>query len=367
MCWIGWATCAVLLVSCGGDGEGSSGAPPDYSVSGPAAVGVLTTSATDDSRSRTLPIEVWYPAASAGAASAVIDFETDPNRRAALAPLLDAAAQACVSETTNATRDAAASAGEYPVILYSHCYTCTRWSAHAVMERLASHGFVVVAPDHEGDTLFDGLDGTQSALSNALVDTRESDIRFILDQVIAGELLPDGVTADSAQVGMLGHSIGSVTSGRVAQNDSRIAAVVGLAAPMENILYGEVLMTSITQPLGLLKATEDNSIGVPGNVFIDENFSKANTPAYKLDIVDAGHWSVTNIAGLTAGFAPGCGDGSRQTNNEPFTYVSVEAANGYTAAFVTAFFAGHLQGEPTGLELLASDPWPSAAPIEVRE
>ena len=362
-----------LLASCSSDGGSSTTGPdggvsnPEYDAAGPAAVGVLTTVATDTDRARTLPVEVWYPIESSGTASEVIDFETGPDRRATLSGLLDAAPEACVAKTTTATRDAAASTGEYPLVLYSHCYTCTRWSAHAVMERLASHGFVVVAPDHIGDTLFDRLDGNAAPLNNELVDVREADIRFLIDRVLAGGVLPDGVTPNAAQVGMLGHSIGSVTAGKVAENDSRIAGVVGLAAPMENILYGEVSIEAIDVPLGLLVATEDNSITEAGNLFIRENFSKANTPAYKMEIVDAGHWSVTNIAGLEEFFAPGCGDGLRQTNGEPFTYVSVDSANGHTATFVTAFFAGHLLNEPTALELLRSDPSPSAAPIEVRE
>ncbi len=353
-----------LLASCSSDGGVSA---PQYDATGPAAVGVLTTSATDSVRGRTLPIEVWYPIESSGPASGVIDFETDPDHRAALSGLLDAAPEACVAKTTAASRDAAAAAGEYPLVLYSHCYTCTRWSAHAVMERLASHGFIVVAPDHIGDTLFDRLDESPAPLNNELVDVREADIRFLLDRVLGGDVLPDGISANAARVGMLGHSIGSVTAGRVAENDSRIAAVVGFAAPMENILYGEVSIEAIEVPLGLLVANEDNSITEAGNFFIRENFSNANTPAYKMEVVDAGHWSVTNIAGLDAFFAPGCGDGFRQTNGEPFTYVSVDSANGHTATFVTAFFAGHLLNEPTALELLGSNPFPSAAPIEVRE
>ena len=358
----------MLLASCSSEGGGSTTTPPpDYASPGPASVGVLTTRVTDDARGRTLPIEVWYPATSSGTPSDVIDFESTTDRRAALSPLLDAAPAECVATTTRATRDAPAAAGEYPIILYSHCYTCTRWSAHAVMEWLASHGFVVVAPDHEGDTLFDLLDDTESDLDNALVDVREADIRFILDRLLEGEVLPEGVTVSASQVGMLGHSIGSVTAGRVAQNDIRIAAVVGLAAPMENILYGEVLMESIMVPLGLLEATEDNSIRELGNVFIRDNFAEANTPAYKLDIVDGGHWSVTNIAGITDGFWPGCGDDTRQTNGAPFTYVSVESANSHTATFVTAFFAGHLLDEPSALTLLRSNPWPTAAPLQVRE
>lgn len=350
----------------GGGGQGGGNAP-DYTAPGPAAVGVVTTRMTDDARTRTLPVEVWYPTSTPGAPSRVIDFEQDADRRAALSPLLDAAPLECVATTTNSTREAEAVPGDYPVVLYSHCYTCTRWSAHAVIERLVSHGFVVIATDHEGDTLYDLLDGAASELNEALVDVREADVRALLDAVLAGDVLPDGVAAVPSQIGVLGHSIGSVTAGRVAQNDPRVAAALGMAAPMENVVIGQVLMENITIPVGLLEATEDNSVGVPGNVFIRENFMEANTPAYKLAIVDAGHWSVTNIAGLVENFGPGCGEDTRQTNGEPFTYVSVTEANRYTASFVTAFFAAHLLDDSAGLELLRSNPWPAAAPLEVRE
>ena len=88
-------------------------------------------------------------------------------------------------------------------------------------------------PDHIGDTLFDRLDGSPASPDNELVDVREADIRFLLDRVLGGDVVPDGISANAARVGMLGHSIGSVTVGRVAENDSGIAAVVGLAAPIE--------------------------------------------------------------------------------------------------------------------------------------
>ena len=68
---IGCVLCALALSACGSDGT------PDYTAPGPASVGVATTSLTDSSRGRTLPVEIWYPIASSGAASDVIDFETD--------------------------------------------------------------------------------------------------------------------------------------------------------------------------------------------------------------------------------------------------------------------------------------------------
>jgi len=358
--------CVGLLASgCSNSSDSDSGRP-DFTAPGASSVGAQTAEIVDTTRGRNLTVEVWYPTSGSGT-SDVIDFERGEPRRSALSNLLESAPSECVARTTNAARDATPISGTYPVIVYTHCYTCTRWSAHALINRLVSHGFVVVSADHEGDTLWDGLDGEASPLSNELVDTREADVRFLLDRVLDGTVLPDGVGANPDLIGLLGHSIGSVTAGRVAQNDDRFSAVVGMAAPMENILYGEVSMEDITIPLGLIEATEDNSILEIGNQFLRQNFEDANTPAYKLDIVDAGHWSVTNIAEITPGFKPGCGDDLRQTNGEPFTYVPVDEANDYTATFVTAFFAGQLLLDTTALELLESNPWPDAAPIQVRD
>ena len=354
-----------LSVGCS-TSSGSTSEPPDYTAPGALSVGVLTTAVADSSRERTLAVEVWYPTSSAGASSPVLDFEQDEAKQSALSELLDAAPTECVATTTNATRDAPPIVGTYPVIVYTHCYTCTRWSAHVVIEWLVSHGFVVVSADHRGDTLFDRLDGTASPLDDALVDTREADVRVLLDRILQGAVLPTGVTADSELVGVLGHSIGSVTAGRVAQNDGRFSAVAGMAAPMENILYGGVSMEDIDIPLALLEATEDNSIGQVGNVVLQDNFESANTPAYKLDIVDAGHWSVTNIAEITEDYKPGCGDDLRQGSMEPFTYIPVDEANEYTASFLTAFFAAHLLLDPNARDLLESNPWPDAAPIQAR-
>jgi len=42
-----------------------------------------------------------------------------------------------------------------PVVAFSHGNQGTRWQSTFLVERLASHGFVVVAPDHTGNTTFD--------------------------------------------------------------------------------------------------------------------------------------------------------------------------------------------------------------------
>ncbi|MEM7137494.1 MAG: dienelactone hydrolase family protein [Myxococcota bacterium] len=362
---------SLFLASCG-DGDGESGddaTPSDPSERGSLAVGVGTASITDPSRDRALAVEVWYPASEAGATSPVIDFAVDAGQRDVLAPLLDEAPPDCVATTTDATRDAAPAAGEYPVVIYSHCYTCTRWSAHAVMEYLASHGFVVVAPEHTGDTLFELQADSAPPLDSALLAVRVADVRFVLDRVLdpEGTLLPEGIAVDPDRVGMLGHSLGSVTSGAVAQEDDRIAAAAGLAAPMDNPLIPGVSIGAIEVPLAFLVATEDNSVGEAGNIVTRNNFAVANPPVYKLEVVDAGHWSVTNIAGLDEAFDPGCGTGLRQQTEEPFDYIAVDRANALTATFVTAFFSAHLNQADSGFAQLSPDAWSADVMFDARD
>ena len=66
--------------------------------------------------------------------------------------------------------------------------------------------------------------------------------------------------ADLTHVGVLGHSFGAVTAGRVAQLDTRFSAAAALCAPMENPLTPGVTLADIHVPLMFVVAIEDNSI-----------------------------------------------------------------------------------------------------------
>ena len=315
-----------LLMSCSSDGGSSTTGPdggvsdPEYDAAGPAAVGVLTTAATDSDRGADASGRSLVP-------DRVLGYRVRRHRLRNRARPASGAVWSIGRRARGLRRQdddghprrcrkhRGVPARSLLALLHLHALVCACRHGTSGVPRLHRRR----PGPHRRHALRSSRRERPAPLNNELVDVREADIRFLIDRVLAGDVLPDGVTANAAQLGMLGHSIGSVTAGKVAENDSRIAAVVGLAAPMENILYGEVSIEAIDVPLGLLVATEDNSITEAGNLFIRENFSKANTPAYKMEIVDAGHWSVTNIAGLEEFFAPGCGDGLRQTNGEPFT------------------------------------------------
>jgi predicted dienelactone hydrolase len=325
---------AVLaLVACSND-------PIDlaFEAPGPNSVGTARFQIHDAARSRDLVAQAWYPTSTLASDVAIESLEIDPVRMR-YKDLL-AAAPACPSRTLPVTVDAPAQSG-LPLVLITHCHACTRLSNATTAIRLASHGFAVVSVEHAGDTLWEKLDGVEAEIDTAELEVRTADVRVVLDQVIAGGT-PVGAI-DATRIGVLGHSMGAVTAGRVAETDPRIGAAAALCAPMENPLVGGVTLANITAPLMFVVAVEDNSITEFGNRFIRDNFTAATVPAVKLEIPDAGHWSVSDLDGLVDMFAPGCGAAERQTDGEPFTYLDPDAGRAIAASYATAFFKAKLQ------------------------
>lgn len=318
---------AVAVASCG-----SPSVPPDRSVEepGPYAVGTTRIEAADATTSYVM--QAWYPTEGAVAGVAIEDLETEP-RRSEYRNLLAAAPGNCPTRTLPVAVDAVPASGSFPLVLLSHCHRCTRLSNASTALRLASHGFIALSIDHTGDNLWDQT----GSLDAAGLQRRLEDLTFALSNAPAG--------ADVSRVGVLGHSFGGVTAGRIAQVDSRIVSAASLAAPMENPLIPGVTLAEIDKPVWFLVAKEDNSITEFGNKFIRDNFKAAVGEAWKIEVADAGHWSVSDLAGLTMMFAPGCGAGVRQTDDMPFTYMDPALGRDLTASYVTAFFRATLNDD----------------------
>lgn len=326
----------VLLIACG-----SPSAPPDRSFEQPGGWAVGTTRFTvhDAARSRDLVAQAWYPTTAIAADTPIEMLEAEPPQ--AQYAMLLSAAPSCPTRTLPVALDGPPGAGTFPLVMISHCHSCTRLSNASTAIRLASHGFVAVTVEHLGDTLWDHLAGHDADIDSAELDVRQLDIRAVLDQIAAGGP-PLGGMVDFTEVGMLGHSMGAVTAGRVAQLDNRISAAAALCSPMENPLVTGVTLADIHVPLFFMVAIEDNSITEFGNKFIRDNFKNTTNEAYKVEVPDAGHWSVSDLDGLVDIFAPGCGEAMRQTDGSDFTYLDPPTGRNIAASYVTAFFAATL-------------------------
>lgn len=358
----------------------TTGAPGvDYGEPGSYPVG--NTRITVPAGDRELLVELWYPAdGDAGNAAMkghpIEEFVPAGPDRDTLVGLLAALSPAGEIGTRRQTRSADGGApsldGPFPLLVFSHCFNCVRFSTFSVAEHLASHGFIVAAPDHAGGTLFDDLAGNGDDLTEESLQRRRDDLGAVLDAVLApgAPALPPGLQGkiDDTRVGAYGHSFGAATVGRLAQEDPRVRAALPIAAPVQNPLFPNTHVADIHVPLLAILAEEDNSIGTFGNQLIVDNFNAQNPPARLVRVKDAGHWGFTDICGLTMGFSAGCGEGERQTvAGEAFTYLDVAVARRVASAYALAFFDLHLRGNSdAAIYLDAADPaeWVS---VESRE
>jgi predicted dienelactone hydrolase len=325
----------AALAGCGG-----SSVEPDLAYEAPGMYAVRAERFEVVMGGRTLVVQAWLPSSGVAAPVPITSLEVEPVR--ARYEALLAAAPSCPSRMLPLTSDPPV-AGALPLVLISHCHACTRLSNATTAVRLASHGFVAVSVEHAGDTLWELLDGVEAPLDTAELELRTGDVRVVLDAIAAGTT---PVTADLTRIGVLGHSMGAVTAGRVAEVDARVSAAAALCAPVENPLIAGVTLANIDVPLLFVVAQEDNSITELGNLIARNNYRNAKHGAYKLEIPDAGHWSVSDLAGLVDTYKAGCGAAKRQTDSTEFTYLDPDTGRAITASYATAFFAATLRDEP---------------------
>lgn len=190
---------------------------------GPHPVGVRTVQLTDTARDRSFPVEVWYPATAAFAGR-----DLDPATKDAYELI-----PGVPPSTQDAVRDADPLGEPSPPVVFSHGFAGHRRQTTHLCTHLASHGYVVAAPDHVGNTTIDVIAAMASGdFANMADDARASaqdrpvDASRTLDALLSGEL---GVAATPDGAGIAGHSFGGWTTLTTTARDQRIVAALPLA------------------------------------------------------------------------------------------------------------------------------------------
>ncbi len=168
---------------------------------GPYAVGYkeleLTYFPPGATEERLIKVLAWYPAAADSGA-----------------PLVTYAVAGIVQLPSDVALDnpPVSAAGPFPVAVYSHGSGGEGLVGYPYAERFASHGWIVFAPSHAGNTAVDGLGGTLDPFVIVAVN-RPKDISAILDEAEGG-FAGDAVAqaTDLSSVFMFGHSFGGYTS-----------------------------------------------------------------------------------------------------------------------------------------------------------
>jgi dienelactone hydrolase len=248
---------ALLLAACGSDGgDGATGttiAPADnataYTERGPYPVGV-TTLQLDKGPS----VEVWYPAVEGTTGTDEYDLRDYlPEAISALIP--DDAPPDLATFTYDASRDADAADGTFPLVLFSHGSTAVRVQSSELTSHLASWGMVVASPDHPSRNLRNVLSGTAATdraagAADAVDDLRQT-LSLMADQNDAGPL--EG-RIDLDQVAAVGHSAGGGTVLAIAA-DPEIDGYVSMAS---GALGGDGTLPA--KPSFFIAGTEDRIV-----------------------------------------------------------------------------------------------------------
>ena len=183
-------------------------------------VGTRSFTWTDTDRDRPLPVDVWYPATDAHRGE---DFDPAKMDHFTMLPGTPEMGQ-------NAVRDAASLDGRYPLVVFSHGFGGERRQSTFFYTHLASHGYVVAAMDHVGNTTVDMMSGEGAAGDDAVLERfvtlRPRDVSFVIDRLLASDA---AISIDADRIGLSGHSFGGWTALKTVGTDTRIKASLPLA------------------------------------------------------------------------------------------------------------------------------------------
>jgi len=341
---------------------------------GPYAIGTTSFYWVDESRSETLSpvpggkreimVQVWYPAVGYHNAQLAPYMEqwdiTGPvlAKQFNLPPFLfDHISLAKTHSYLNAP--VLNNDNSYPVLLFSHGWTGVRTQNTYQAENLASHGYIVIAPDHtygagivvfpDGHTILNNpkllpddstsveeYDRAARMLGQAWI----GDLQFVLDQT---ERLNTGeITSifknklDLSKVGFFGHSTGGGAVVETCYIDSRCK--VGLSEDAWMVPYSrEMLDKGLTQPFFFMQS-ETWSTARNTELF-NRLYENDRAIEYKMVIDGSKHYDFSDIPLLTP-LAPLIG--LKGPINGPR---GLSIINTYTLAF----FDQYLKGIPSPL------------------
>ncbi len=199
---------------------------------GPFPVGVRTFAIVDKNREqktggRPLMVEVWYPASGEHTGR---DLHPDSQDQYHLDGFRG------ITRPQQAVRDAGPDASaKHPLLVFSHGNSAMRSQSTFYTTHLASHGYVVVAPDHTSNTLAAHMRMKPKEIHRVQIDAayfRPDDVVFLLDEALDLRTELGAFVAplvDAEKIGISGHSYGGYTTIVSSARDRRIRAAVPLA------------------------------------------------------------------------------------------------------------------------------------------
>ena len=364
---------AIAISACdGGDSEEplptSTPIPVDApDALGPFDVGHASFTPVDASRDdRSLLVDIWYPV-DAG------DAEGSPSTVYPLAAGIGLDSEVAVDDAPVSARQ------NQTLLVFSHGYGGINTQSVELMEALASHGFIVVSPEHTGNAQASLTDDFDVAAAN-----RVPDVSFLIDTMLTRSGDPEDdffERLDENRVGVLGHSFGGSTAVGVAAGwagaapDPRVAAIAPISGGIEadperespNSGFDAEQLASIGVPVMLVGGTEDTSVPIENNQAAFDQMTGA-PKVYKVDVIGATHTHFANICSIGNMLIDDLGIGQdawpdigAEALLEPYAEACspeafpIEEAHRLQNLYIVSFFRRHLLDEEGYDQFLTTD------------
>jgi predicted dienelactone hydrolase len=292
---------------------------------GPYGVGVRTIEYTKDSVNspgtpRVLNTTIWYPTAPGAG-------PVDERMGGVIDAPLDV------------------SGAPYPLLMFSHGSCGFPTQSTFLTPLIASYGYVVAAPPHPGNTIFEFPNCGTPAAQAVSFQERPNDIIFVTDELLtasqdAGSPFFGGI--DPARIGMSGHSFGGLTTYLVQARDSRyrVAIPMAPAAP-----FNPTLTVPSLSVMGQIDSVVNNNDTRAA-------YDRSSTPKVRVEIEHAGHFAFSN----------GC---FPSPDCQPPTTLTQDEAHAAVLRWVLPFLQRYLAGD-TSYEPFFADIPPGVAVTEDR-
>jgi predicted dienelactone hydrolase len=328
---------------------------------GPYNIGATTRDFVD-ARGKALRMEVWYPTEESGAPGPYEELDF----------------------TMNAIRDAEPADGPFPLVAFSHGSVSIRFQSAFMTEHLASHGFVVVAPDHPDNTLLD-VDPRPETMARVMLE-RPDDVRSAVDDMIGlseGGRLP-GLIDPDAGYAVMGHSFGALTSLVVGGGRPDVGAAVAYCQTNDEPQACDIVTEEMAAQLDQHGAADDRVVATvamspfawyafegqgdgldsvrqplvlgggrdsvtPYDTEIQPVFDALAAPKTLMAFPDAAHYSFSDICFLAPLLFPEC--------DPEAGFADLETVQRQSNLLVTAYLKVHLEGDDRFEEWLSEGLW----------
>lgn len=319
---------------------------------------------------RMLRVEVWYPATAAAGELPRDEYDLLDEAPPDVAATLTGVSTTSIAQAAARDAEPRLELAPYPLVVFSHGNGGLRFQNFSIAAHLASHGFMVVAPDHTGDTTWEAI-GSGLGVGEVLQSfpEREGDLPFVAEATVE-TTGPLAGMADPERWAIMGHSFGGSMSLALTEAnagvepDSRFRVAVPMTPAASLLpLFGYAPSRSRVPTL-ILAAKRDGTLSFENEQL--RAYEEIPTPKAMAAVIEAGHFSYTDLCRpelqeLAQALGEDVGnilsDGCGSDFIDPTRMLDIQRW------LITSFLDGHLRESSQGMQALA----PSALPQGVAE